>query len=136
MASVSDILQASQRSQSLSGHTTLSYESRIRATFAASSTCTPVDQLRNQYSSHAGRVVNATLPYENAPPKHRRVEFGDFKHPGIVAISHVLQRSDDIPRVISCTGFCVSMLESGTSQPRIGVVTCAHTLLEVPRSAF
>ena len=90
-------------------------------------------------------MLDQALPYESRPRSDRKVNFDRadvFTDSGVVMVAHAVQHQDR-HQVTLCSGFALNVPshvdpngkgkapESGRSESRSIIVTCAHTLEEV-----
>lgn len=98
-----------------------------------------IQELYHQYQHQAGAMIDRVVPYEETPHHEKRADVlvADSHHElegdGLVLVVHVLFDLDSLrlQKTAVCSGFVVNAGVSDRSQGDV-IVTCAHTLEEVP----
>ncbi|KAJ7275285.1 hypothetical protein B0H12DRAFT_1086577, partial [Mycena haematopus] len=91
-----------------------------------------LQDLIQHYTERSGRVLASSLPYESRPPHHRRVTFDDGG--SVVMIAHCVRDRTGKHAVTVSSGFALAVPGKPDDGPFI--LTCAHTLEEIRRSAL
>ncbi|CAE6389572.1 unnamed protein product [Rhizoctonia solani] len=94
-----------------------------------SSASAPLSRIHAEYKSHAGRVLDAQLPYESRPSAQRRIDPLSTDGNEVVLVAHLAVSKTGQCRLSLSSGFALNFGTEGEEEQCIA--TCCHSLEEI-----